>query len=103
MRVIHAKDGTEAIKMCNTHPEICAVLIDLKMPVMDGFEATRRIKMDRPELPVLAVTAYSGGEDRARALEAGCDEFITKPIKKEFLFEKLAKNGIVIGSELSPV
>lgn len=96
IQVLHARDGFEAIQMCTVHPEICAVLIDLKMPQMDGFEAASRIKEIRADLPILAVTAYSGVEDKKRALEAGCDEFITKPIKKELLFERLAKHGVVV-------
>lgn len=96
IQVLHARDGFEAIQLCTVHPEICAVLIDLKMPQMDGFEAASRIKEIRADLPILAVTAYSGVEDKKRALEAGCDEFITKPIKKELLFERLAKHGVVV-------
>jgi signal transduction histidine kinase len=96
IQVLHARDGLEALQMCSSNPEICAVLIDLKMPLMDGFEAAGKIKAIRTDLPVLAVTAYSGIEDKKRALDAGCDEFITKPIKKELLFEKLAKHGVVI-------
>ena len=96
IQVLHARDGLEALQMCSSHPDICAVLIDLKMPLMDGFEAAGKIKAIRADLPILAVTAYSGIEDKKRALDAGCDEFITKPIKKEMLFEKLAKHGVVI-------
>jgi signal transduction histidine kinase len=98
IQVLHASDGLEAIEMCKEHPEICAILIDLKMPHMDGFEAASRIREMRADLPILAVTAYSGAEDKQRALDAGCDEFITKPIKKELLFERLAKHGVVISN-----
>jgi signal transduction histidine kinase len=98
IQVLHASDGLEAIEMCKEHPEICAILIDLKMPRMDGFEAASRIREMRADLPILAVTAYSGADDKQRALDAGCDEFITKPIKKELLFERLAKHGVVISN-----
>jgi signal transduction histidine kinase len=98
IQVLHASDGLEAIEMCKEHPEICAILIDLKMPHMDGFEAASRIREMRADLPILAVTAYSSAEDKQRALDAGCDEFITKPIKKELLFERLAKHGVVISN-----
>jgi len=66
------------------------------MPLMDGYESTRQIKALRNDLPVLAVTAYAGAEDKQRALDADCDEFITKPVIKEVLYEKLAKYGVVI-------
>ena len=58
------------------------------MPIMDGYEATRQIKQIRPELPVIAQTAYALSQERKQALEAGCDNYITKPIDKE-LFMKL--------------
>lgn len=99
-KVIRAIDGQEAISICKTHPEICVVLIDLRMPVIDGFEAARQIKAIRSDLPIFAVTAYSGGEEKLHAKESGCDEFITKPIEKELLIEKLARYGIVVGSKI---
>lgn len=94
--VLHAMDGWEAIEICKEHPEIDAVLIDLKMPMLDGFEATKKIKAMRPDLPVLAITAYSGNLDRLRAQSSGCEEFITKPVRKEHLVEVLLKYGIQI-------
>lgn len=95
-KVLHAWNGEEAVRMSKENPDIFAVLLDLKMPVMDGFEAARQIREFRRELPILAVTAFSGGDERQRAKEAGCDEFITKPIQKEILMEKLARHGILI-------
>ncbi|OFY70138.1 MAG: hypothetical protein A2Y71_12360 [Bacteroidetes bacterium RBG_13_42_15] len=59
--------------------------MDLKIPVMDGLEATREIKKLRPELPVIAETAYASAHDRQRSLDMGCDDFISKPISKELL------------------
>ena len=59
------------------------VLMDLKMPVMSGDEATREIKKLFPRLPVIATTAYATPEEKESALDAGCDNYITKPIKKE--------------------
>ena len=101
-KIIHARDGQEAIDICKTHPEISAVLIDLRMPVIDGFEAAGLIKAFRSDLPIFAVTAYSGGEEKQHAKESGCDEFITKPIEKELLIEKLARYGIIIGNKIKP-
>lgn len=97
-QIIHARNGEEAVNLFKAHPEICAVLTDLKMPVMDGYKAARAIKNIRSDIPILAITAYSGNEDKQRALDSGCDDFITKPIRKELLFEKLAKYGIIISS-----
>jgi CheY-like chemotaxis protein len=63
-------------------------LMDIKMPVMDGYEATRLIKKIRPELPVIAQTAYALSQERKQALEVGCDNYISKPIDRE-IFMKL--------------
>lgn len=94
VKILHAKNGIDAVKMCQDHPEIDLVLMDLKMPEMDGFEATRQIKLLNSTLPVIAVTAYSDSQDQEKAMQAGCDEFITKPIKKEYLFKKLKQFGM---------
>ncbi|MCX6271925.1 MAG: response regulator [Bacteroidetes bacterium] len=95
--VTRAVNGLKAVEICHDHPEIDLILMDLKMPEMDGFEATRRIKRFRKELPVIAVTAFSGPENKKEAFDAGCDEFITKPVKKELLYETLKRFGLVFG------
>jgi signal transduction histidine kinase len=94
IEIIHAENGVEAVKLCQEHPEIELVLMDLKMVEMDGFEATRQIKTFRVNLPIIAITAYSESEDKRRALQAGCDEFLTKPVKKELLIKKLEEFGL---------
>jgi len=95
LEVFNAGNGAEAVELCKKHPEIQLVLMDLKLHEMDGFEATRQIKLLRNNLPVIAVTAYSGTDDQQKALEAGCDEFITKPLKKELLFQKMEQFGVL--------
>jgi len=80
--IIHVLNGKEAIEACHNNPEIDMVLMDLKMPEMDGFIATKIIKEQRPDLPVIAVTAYALSGDKEKALNAGCDEYIAKPIRK---------------------
>lgn len=93
--IVRAQNGLEAIEHCHSHPEIELILMDLKMPEMDGFEATRQIKATFPDLPVVAITAYAGTEDKQKALDAGCDDFLTKPLKKEFLLRKLESYGLI--------
>jgi CheY-like chemotaxis protein len=95
IEILHAKNGIEALKICQNHPEIELVLMDLKMPEMDGFEATRQIKLLRNDLPIIAITAYCESEDKRMALQAGCNEFITKPVKKEFFIKKLEEFGLI--------
>ncbi len=83
--LLFAVNGWEAVELVEHHPEINVVLMDIKMPLMNGFEATKLIKKIRPDLPVIAQTAFTSKDDREKALEAGCDSFITKPIKKKEL------------------
>ncbi|MBQ4822759.1 transporter substrate-binding domain-containing protein [Aquimarina sp. MMG016] len=90
--VIHrAENGKKAVDLCNENPEIDLVLMDIKMPIMDGYSATKKIKKMRPDLPVIAQTAYSTAEDIQRALEAGCDDFVAKPVDRKILKPMLKK------------
>jgi len=65
--------------------------MDIKMPVMDGIEATRLIKAFRPKLPIIAVTAYAGSDHRKMRLDAGCDEYISKPFETSEFFDLIAR------------
>jgi signal transduction histidine kinase/ActR/RegA family two-component response regulator len=83
--IIHAKDGLQAVEFCKNIPEIELVLMDIKMPKMDGHEATKQIKEFRPNLPVIAQTAFSSPEEKEKAFLSGCNDFIAKPINKDVL------------------
>ncbi len=83
--ILHAKNGIEAIEICRNKLEIDLILMDLKMPEMNGFDATKIIKKLRPNIPIVAQTAYSKNTDKQKALLAGCDDFITKPISESTL------------------
>ena len=85
--ILYAVNGQEAVEQVKCHPEITLVLMDIKMPVMNGYEATRLIKQLRPDLPVIAQSAFISKEDQEKAREAGCDSFLTKPIYKSELLE----------------
>jgi len=89
--IFHAKHGQEAVEMCKENKEISFVLMDIKMPIMNGFEATKLIKEFRPNLPIVAQTAYTSKEDKEKALTAGCDDFISKPIDEDKLNEIVNK------------
>jgi signal transduction histidine kinase/ActR/RegA family two-component response regulator len=89
--LIHACNGQQAIDKCRTNPGIGLVLMDIKMPDMDGYEATRRIREFRPGLPIIAQSAYSTNTDKLKALASGFDDYITKPIDKEALYSLIAK------------
>ena len=85
-----AKNGQEAVDMALTGT-FDIVLMDIKMPVMDGLEATKAIKEKMPELPVVALTANAFDSDRLLALEVGCDDFLTKPISSTKCLETIEK------------
>jgi len=67
------------------------ILMDIELPVMDGYTATKEIKKIRPELPVVAQTAFAMMGERERSQEAGCDEYISKPIRKDTLLEIISR------------
>ncbi|GMT44876.1 MAG: hypothetical protein IEMM0006_0708 [bacterium] len=90
-KLIFVKNGKEAIDYCCDHPSVDLVLMDIKMPLKDGLTATKEIKKNRPEIPVLIQTAYAFDYDKANAMASGSDEFISKPIHREHLFELLEK------------
>lgn len=76
---IRALNGLEAIEMCRIHnPDL--ILMDFKMPVMDGLEATCKIREFNSEIPIIALTANAYDSDREHAYEAGCNEYMSKPI-----------------------
>lgn len=79
-RLIRARDGQEAIRIFENNPEIDLVLMDMQMPVMNGYEATRIIKQINSGVPVIAQTAYHYGEAYEEIMAAGCDDFVSKPI-----------------------
>ncbi len=91
--IVHAKNGKEAVEIVqqDKNETITLILMDLKMPVMNGFEATKKIKKIHPNAIVIAQTAYSTSNEKKKALESGCTDFISKPLHKEMIKEILKK------------
>ena len=90
--VVIAVDGQAGVDMATTaSPDL--ILMDLSLPVMDGWEATRRIKADpaTQSIPVIALTAHAMAGDEQKALEAGCDDYDTKPVELKRLLEKIER------------
>ena len=78
--IIHAKNGEESIRLLRENPAISLILMDIKMPgEFDGLVATRKIREINREIPIIAQTAYAQNKDRIEALEAGCNDYISKP------------------------
>lgn len=91
VNLIWAKNGEEAVSMCKEDPKIDLILMDINMPIMNGYDATRLIKKFRPKLPIIAQTAYAISGDKEKSLEAGCDDYISKPIKKDILLAMIKR------------
>jgi len=90
--ITFAKNGIEAIKLCKNETHIDLVLMDVKMPVMDGYSATREIRKFNKDLIIIAQTAYALIGDNEEAIEAGCNDYISKPIDKQLLIEMINKH-----------
>lgn len=88
---VRAKNGKQAIEYCKQNNDIELVIMDIKIPEMNGYEATRRIKQMRENLTIIAHTAYAATEDKIKAFEAGCDEHIAKPAKPNQLIKLINK------------
>lgn len=88
-KVIRAENGEEAMNMCAEDASIDLVLMDIRMPLMNGMEATKEIKKIRPNLPIIAQTAYAMDGDKDKAIEQGFDDYVSKPIRKDILIEKI--------------
>jgi hypothetical protein len=91
-KIVSAKTGEEAVKICRENMEIALVLMDIKLPLINGYEATRKIKEMRADLPVIAQTAYAQDLDKDRVFESGCSDYIAKPYKKEDLMLKISQH-----------
>jgi CheY-like chemotaxis protein len=90
--VVFAVDGRQGVEMARSErPDI--ILMDMSLPVMDGWEATRRVKSDDAirSVPVIGLTAHAMSGDREKAIEAGCDDYDTKPVEFDRLIEKIER------------
>lgn len=90
-KLMEADNGKKAVELAQNHPEIQLVLMDIKMPVMDGNEAMKEIKKLRPSLPIIALSAFAMESDKERALALGFDAYLTKPLNRKLLFQLIEK------------
>ncbi len=88
-QIEHATDGKEAVEFVKKNNNIDVVLMDIQMPVMDGYEATKEIRTFNKDLPILAQTANAMIEDKSKSLEAGCNDYVAKPVNKKVLLNKI--------------
>jgi signal transduction histidine kinase/CheY-like chemotaxis protein len=90
--VLHAITGVEAVDSCQNNCDLDLVLMDIRMPQMNGLEAIQRIRQFNKDIIIIAQTAYGFSSDCEKAIEAGCNDYITKPINKTLLFELIRKH-----------
>jgi len=94
-KTLRACNGQEAVDLCRKHPNINLVVMDIKMPVMNGIEATLLIKSFRNDLPIIAVTAFAQSGDEFKIKEAGCDDYLSKPISNTEILSLIQKHLII--------
>jgi len=89
VNIIWAINGQIAVEYCKIYPHIDLVLMDIQLPVLDGVEAIREIKKVRPDLPIIVQTANAFNEEWDRCFDAGCDDYITKPVNLQDLMARI--------------
>jgi CheY-like chemotaxis protein len=89
--IFKVRTGVEAVEACRNNPDIDLILMDIQMPEMSGYEAARQIRQFNKEVFIIAQTAYGLSGDREKAIEAGCNDYIVKPIKKNELLSLIRK------------
>ncbi len=91
VKLLWVKEGAEAIKVCRENSGIDLVLMDIELPMMNGYEAAQNIKKVRKDLPVIAETAFALAGEKEKAMNAGCDDYLSKPIDKDILIKKIKR------------
>ncbi|HKI90048.1 MAG TPA: ATP-binding protein [Draconibacterium sp.] len=89
--IMHVKNGIEAVETCRRNPDIDLILMDIRMPEIDGYEATREIRKFNSDVIIIAQTAYGLVGDKEKALDAGCNDYIAKPIQSKILIALIQK------------
>lgn len=89
--MLHAKDGVETVELFKTNPDIDLVLMDIKMPKMNGLDATREIRQFNKDVIIIAQSAHARSNDREKVLEAGCNDYIKKPLKQDLFIAFINK------------
>ncbi len=91
-QLLHAVSGEEIIKLFADNPEISVILMDIKMPgEYDGYETTKKIRETDQQVPIIAQTAYAMESDKVKALDAGCNDYISKPYNPDNLISLVRK------------
>jgi len=89
--ILKARNGFEAVEICQKNLDIDLILMDIQMPVMDGYEATRQIRQFNKDVVIIAQTAFGLSADRDITIQAGCNDYIVKPFNKDDLLSLIQK------------
>ena len=89
LHILRAENGKRAVELFREHPEISLILMDIRMPVMDGFEATQIIRSEQPAMPIIAITAYAHNDEEQMVHQLGFSDYISKPFTSEILIAKI--------------
>lgn len=89
--IYHAQDGAQAVDYFKTNQPIDLIIMDIKMPIMDGYIATKLIRELDCDVPIVAFTAFALDNDKEKAMSAGCTDYITKPVSKDHLISTISK------------
>jgi CheY-like chemotaxis protein len=89
--ILKAGTGVEAVEVCRNNPDIDLILMDIRMPDMDGYEATRQIRQFNKDVVIIAQTAHGLMGDREKAIEAGCNDYLSKPVNRDKLLSLIQK------------
>lgn len=89
--ILNARNGQDAVEACRNTADIDLVLMDIQLPFMDGYEATRQIRQFNKSVIIIAQTAYALTGDKEKSIEAGCNDYISKPINKDLLLMLIKK------------
>lgn len=99
-KLIHARNGQEAIKNIKNNNSISLILMDIKMPKINGIEATIKIREFNKSIPIIALTAYALAEDKQKVLDAGCNDYLPKPFDEKTLIEMVEKHSENLGTKI---
>lgn len=89
--ILIARDGEEGVAVAlDKHPDL--ILMDISLPIVDGYEATRRLREKAVTVPIIGLSAHAMDGDAQKAIKSGCDDYLTKPLKDELLFDMLKKH-----------
>jgi len=91
IKIIHASDGEQAVQLFTKHQDVSIILMDIRMPEMSGIEATKQIRNIKRTVPIIAFTAFALTNDEVDAINYGCNDYISKPSKPQFILQKLAE------------